>query len=57
MWIARDKPGNLWWYEVEPKRGENAFIQQTRICAALPDLFYPELTWENSPKELILKEE
>ena len=57
MWIARDKPGNLWWYEEEPKRGEEAFIQQTRICAALPTTFYPELTWENSPKELILKEE
>lgn len=65
MWIARDRDGSLWLYEDKPVRGkdtwecnENSPIKYSEIeelnCDFRP---FSEVTWENSPLELIIKTE
>ena len=56
VWIARDKCGELWGYEDRPIRGENTF-DGAGCVLSMPDELYPEVTWENSPKELVVKGE
>lgn len=60
MWIARDRNGDLNVYEKKPVRlkdyfgisaKENGFVAYLGINS---DSF-PEVTWENSPKELVVK--
>ena len=55
MWIARDKTGAVYLYELRPKRGLNMFTSCTgeSICVYLGEKEgYPELTWENSPQKV-----
>lgn len=60
MWIARDKDDSLWLYKEKPRRGEDTWegdeyfhIEDSEID--ILDGPFPEVTWENSPKELIIK--
>jgi hypothetical protein len=60
VWIARDKNGELYLYKSEPwrcKEDKNGHFDCDADEMLLPmdsDMF-PEITWENSPKEFELK--
>ena len=59
-WIARDKNGELFIYTSKPQRDKDEFllIDKNSDCFEIDNNdLYPEVTWENSPKELIVKEE
>lgn len=67
LWIARDKDGSLLVYREKPIRDirfrifnlgedvdyDDAYLELIKI----PPSMYPEVTWENSPKELVVKED
>ena len=58
LWIARDKDNKLYIYEDEPfvvndERFESYSCYDYWIIF---DKLYPEITFENSPKQLIIKE-
>lgn len=58
FWIARDKDGMLHLYEDKPKlANSNAhyFDVANGECYDLPIGLYPEVTFENSPKQFELK--
>ena len=58
MWIARDKSGAVYLYELLPIRGLHMFTSCNGDNAILylgEKEIYPELTWENSPKQVELK--
>lgn len=65
MWIARDKDGRIHLFYDKPKRtgsfwlnrGYNVFHSLTgnKGQVEIDDYLYPEITFENSPKELIVK--
>lgn len=55
IWIARDMDGELWLSVVKPKRLEDSFGHGSGYI--IPKHHYPEVTWENSPKELVVKGE
>ena len=57
IWIARNKDNTLEAYSVKPKRRSKSFDSDIAdwVCHLSEDE-YPEVTWENSPKELIVKE-
>lgn len=62
MWIARDRNGSLYAYNRKPVRFEDYFGCLTEWGTwdeelGLDKNDYPEVTWENSPKELVVKEE
>ena len=59
MWIARDENGNLWVYENKPIRKSHTFhpLEMEETWTIINKDQYPEVTWENSPKELVVKEE
>ncbi len=57
LWIGRDKSGFLHIY-TDGKPNKDAMLGI--FCGdyhRIPRKMYPELTWENSPKELILNNE
>lgn len=54
LWIARNKDGYLRLWKNKPKRGENNFMHGFKV-ADLYSFLYPEVTWENSPKQVELK--
>ena len=57
LWIARDKNGQLFLFEVKPHIED----QDTWYCDdysnywQIPEELYPEVTFENSPRRLIIK--
>jgi hypothetical protein len=60
VWIARDKNGELYLYKSEPwrcKEDKNGHFDCDADEMLLPmdSDMYPEITWENSPKEFELK--
>lgn len=56
MWIARDKDGSLFLYEIKPKKYEEYFDSIRGYKAIqLNDELFPEITFENSPREVKLK--
>ena len=62
IWIARNKDGTLEVYVEKPVRKKTCFEEsQSGLYKGwighLDEALYPELTWENSPKELTIKEE
>ena len=58
IWIARNKDGTLEAYHEMPERKSKSFDSDPRDWIDYIDEFeYPEVTWENSPKELIVKED
>jgi hypothetical protein len=69
IWVARDKDGTLTAYRGKPVRTEEYFMPNENCkviidfdaensddytWAELPSNFYPEITWENSPKKLVI---
>lgn len=59
MWIARDENGNLWLYTLKPIKHISTFAPKyyNSFYTQISNVFYPEVTWENSPKELVIKKE
>lgn len=68
MWIARDKDGSLWLFEDKPMRENNMWVGDdtrnfgfvkinTEAIGFFGFSLLSEVTWENSPKELIIKPE
>lgn len=57
MWIARDKDGELFVYKQRPFRNGDVFNSAYGMYGmmAILNYEYPEVTWENSPKELVVK--
>lgn len=57
LWIARDKNEYLYLYTEEPKRESEKFILGTfsSECIGINGESFPEVTWENSPKQVELK--
>ena len=51
IWIARNKDGTLEAYRSKPERKYKEFDAEDWLDY-LDDDEYPEVTWENSPKEL-----
>jgi len=63
MKIARDKDGALYIYASKPVRREDMFspngeklLTNFRMLMQINSELYPNVTWENSPKELIIKD-
>lgn len=58
LWIARDESGGLYVYRGKPDRSGISFEpQHDGDFMRLPDDYYPEVTWENSPQRLVLNNE
>lgn len=61
VWIARDKDGELCLYKSKPWRCKEDTIYGQFDCdcvfMTMDKDMYPEITWENSPKEFKLKEQ
>ena len=55
VWIARDKNGELYLYKSEPWRNGLCFDCDEILILSMDEDMYPEITWENSPKEFELK--
>lgn len=56
MWIARDIEGRLHLFASKPIRYVDHWIPYIdSLKINLPTEFYPEVTWLNEPRELILK--
>ena len=56
FYIARNKGGELYVYAEKPKKGTTTFIPISPIWHKIPEEYYPEITFENSPKKLIIEE-
>lgn len=58
MWIARDKSGEVYLYVAKPIRGIVCFyyhLENYGMTYLGREEIYPEVTWENSPKQVELK--
>lgn len=55
-WIARDSCGDLFLYDKKPECYGDYFMGDdvTFVCC-LPDEMYPEVTFGNSPLELVIE--
>ena len=58
IWIARNHPQNgmLGLYHGKPVRTKYCW-EPTGDMRILDPQWFPEVTWENSPKELVIKED
>ena len=60
LWIARDKDNSLFIYSKKPIKDYNCYVYDTYDdldSTIIPEELYPELNFENSPKQLIIKED
>lgn len=57
MWIARDENGSLYIYDNKPVRRKGRFEDESDEYEEISEYYFPEVTWENSPKELVVKKE
>lgn len=61
LWIARDKDETLWIFEEYPIKKEKVFYPTGDITGrftyyrSMPTDMFPEVTFENSPKQIELK--
>ena len=60
IWIARDEDGSIGLYHEKPIKKSHRFEEaedgyMKGWIGYLDDDEYPEVTWENSPKELTVK--
>ena len=53
LYLARDLDNRLFMYSVIPNRNEEdgIFIMTSGTCLELPGTLFPEITYENSPKQ------
>ena len=54
LWIARDKDGTLCLYNAKPNK-YTSWFDLDEGSSALNDSLFPEVTFENSPREVELK--
>jgi hypothetical protein len=57
LWIARNTDDTLVLFQSKPILGSN-FIWEELLnedCMYIEEYLFPEVTWENSPKEIELK--
>jgi len=61
LWIARDMDGSLWMFNEKPVKQGDEFRSPFYLTGGselmMDSSLYPELTWENSPKELTINTE
>ena len=60
LWIARDKDNSLFIYSKKPIKDYNFYkydIEDVLDSTLIPEELYPEVTFENSPKQLIIKQD
>lgn len=55
VWIARDKDGELCLYKSKPWKCVYGQFDCDEMFLPMDSDMYPEITWENSPKEFELK--
>ena len=59
LWLARDKSGELWVYDNKPQRYDNYYRNKDEdirfLAEPIYESLYPEVTFENSPVELVPK--
>lgn len=61
LWIARDDTSELWLYDMEPVESpvKGQFVpdydNDTHTSIELPECWFPEVTFENSPQKVELK--
>ena len=56
LWIARDQDCRLWLYDTEPIKNETFFdVKAFALQVELSPMWFPEVTFENSPQEVELK--
>lgn len=51
-WIARDLDNRLYLYTNEPVRKTEAFVLSKGLMYQIDEHLFPEVTWENSPKQV-----
>lgn len=59
VWIARDKNGTLAIFEDEPILFNDEWFNSRPFegnFSCIDNVMFPEITFENSPKQLIIKE-
>lgn len=54
MWVARDKAGKLFLYYKKPKRRKNNWHIKGTPYLQLDRASFPDLKWEDEPKEVSL---
>lgn len=58
-WVARDKNGEIYMFNNNPKRvdDEGIFLNNSYdgLCTELDSSLFSEITWENSPKKIEMK--
>lgn len=58
VWIARDEDGDLAIYENKPAQLEDGtWYSKVYTYTYINKKLFPEVTFENSPKQLILKQD
>lgn len=60
LWIARDKDNSLFIYSKKPIKNYNSYIyaaEDDLDSTSISEELYPEITFENSPKQLIIKQD
>ena len=58
LWLVRNKEEGLrlYAYTVEPNKSKNGhFYSNSSKTFTLPSFMFPEVTWENSPKQAKLE--
>ncbi len=53
MWIARDKNGDLFLFQLEPFRNTDMFMGG--VFMGIENYLFPEVTWENSPQKVTIE--
>lgn len=53
LWIARDKNGNLFLFQLEPVRATDVFAGGGYM--QIGSRLFPEVTWENSPQKVTVE--
>ena len=55
IYVARDLDNRLFMYSVAPNRNdeEGIFVMNSGTCLELPGTLFPEITYENSPRQFI----
>lgn len=57
MWVARDKDGEVYLYDAYPEKKSEYFVYRAGYnTMKLDEKLFPEVTWENSPVRVELKQ-
>ena len=55
LYVARDLDNRLFMYSAVPNKNDEdgIFVMTSGTCLELPGTLFPEITYENSPKQFI----